>query len=85
MERLTREQIRENIILDLEKAYSSKNQEISYWLEKLPMIEESDEVVHDYMSMLEHDIRHQDRDSFDFNVDELVEHYFINQEQYDFD
>lgn len=84
MGKLTREEIRESIILVLEKAFNNKN-EASYWLEKLPMVEDYDEEVHNYMSMLEHDIRHQNRESFDFNVDELVEHYFINQEQYDFD
>ena len=84
MGKLTREEIRESIILVIEKAFNNKN-EASYWLEKLPMVEDYDEEVHNYMSMLEHDIRHQNRESFDFNVDELVEHYFINQEQYDFD
>lgn len=51
---------------------------------KLPMVEDYDE-VHNYMSILEQDIRNQDREYFDFNVDELVDFYYINQEDYDFD
>ncbi len=82
-ERLTREEIRKSIILDLEKAYENKN-EASYWLEKLPMVEEYDFGVHDYISLLENNIRHQDREYFDFNIDELVDFYYINQEEYDF-
>lgn len=83
MEKLTREEIEKSIILDLEKAFDNKN-EMTYWLEKLPMIEEYDEEVHDYMSMLEHDIRKQDRESFEFNINELIEFYWINQKDYHF-
>ncbi len=84
MEKLTKEEIRDSIIGELNEAYKSKNQEISYWLEKLPMVEEYDEDVHNYMSMLKYDIRKQDRESFDFNVNELVDFYYINQENYEF-
>ncbi len=84
MEKLTKEEIRDSIIGELNEAYKSKNQEISYWLEKLPMVEEYDEDVHNYMSMLKYDIRKQDRESFDFNVNELVDFYSINQENYEF-
>ena len=49
------------------------------------MVEEWDEEVHNYISQLENDIRHQDRESFDLIVDELIDHYYINQENYDFD
>lgn len=84
MEKLTKEEIRDSIIGELNEAYKSKNQEISYWLEKLPMVEEYDEDVHNYMSMLKYDIRKQDKESFDFNVNELVDFYYINQENYEF-
>lgn len=84
MGKLTREEIRESIILVLEKAFNNKN-EASYWLEKLPMVEDYDEEVHNYISILEQDIRNQDREYFDFNVDELVDFYYINQKDYDFD
>lgn len=84
MGKLTREEIRESIILNLEKAFNNKN-EASYWLEKLPMVEDYDEEVHNYISILEQDIRNQDREYFDFNIEELVDFYYINQEDYDFD
>lgn len=83
MDSLTREEIKSSIILDLEKAWENKN-EMSYWLEKLPMVKEWDEEVHNYITQLKNDIRHQDRESFDFNVDELVDVYFNNQENYEF-
>lgn len=85
MEKVIRNKIKESIIYDLEKAYSSNGQAISYWLEKLPMIEDYDEEVHNYISILEQDIRNQDREYFDFNIEELVDFYYINQEDYDFD
>lgn len=80
---MKREEIKNSIILDLEKAWETPN-EASYWLEKLPMIEEYDEAVEDYMSLLKHNIRHKDREMFDINIDDLVEHYYLNQEEYDF-
>lgn len=84
MERLTREQIRESIILDLEKAFNYKDEK-TYWLEKLPMLEEWDEVVHDFITLFESDIRNRDIENFDFHIGELVDHYYVNQEEYDFD
>lgn len=80
---LTNKEIKEEIILDLEAAWENPN-EMSYWLEKLPMIEEYDEAVEDYMSLLKHNIRHKDREMFDINIDDLVEHYYLNQEEYEF-
>ena len=80
---MKKEEIKNSIILDLEKAWETPN-EASYWLEKLPMIEEYDEAVEDYMSLLKHNIRHKDREMFDINIDDLVEHYYLNQEEYDF-
>ena len=73
---MQKKEIKNLIILDLEKAWENPN-EANYWLEKLPMVE-------DYMSLLKHNIRHKDREMFDINIDDLVEHYYLNQEEYDF-
>ena len=80
---MLKKEIKNSIILDLEKAWENPN-EANYWLEKLPMVEEYDEAVEDYMSLLKHNIRHKDREMFDINIDDLVEHYYLNQEEYDF-
>lgn len=80
---LTNKEIKEEIILDLEKAWENPR-EANYWLEKLPMIEEYDEAVQDFVGLLKNDIRHEDREMFDINIDDLVEHYYINQEDYKF-
>lgn len=80
---MQKKEIKNLIILDLEKAWENPN-EANYWLEKLPMVEEYDEAVEDYMSLLKHNIRHKDREMFDINIDDLVEHYYLNQEEYDF-
>lgn len=80
---MTREEIKEVIILDLEKAWENLSED-NYWLEKLPMIEEYDEEVNNFISLLKHNIRHKDREMFDINIDDLVEHYYLNQEKYEF-
>lgn len=80
---LTNKEIKEEIILDLEKAWENPR-EANYWLEKLSMIEEYDEAVQDFVGLLKNDIRHEDREMFDINIDDLVEHYYINQEEYKF-
>ena len=80
---MKKEEIKNSIILDLEKAWETPSA-ASYWLEKLPIIEEYDEAVEDYMSLLKHNIQHKDREMFDINIDDLVEHYYLNQEEYDF-
>ena len=80
---MLKKEIKNSIILDLEKAWENPN-EANYWLEKLPMVEEYDEAVEDYMSLLKHNIRHKDREMFDITIDDLVEHYYLNQEEYDF-
>ena len=80
---MLKKEIKEEIILDLEKAWENPS-ETSYWLEKLPMIKEYDETVHDFIGLLEYNIRHKDREMFDINIDDLVEHYYINQEEYEF-
>ena len=79
---MTREEIKEVIILDLEKAWENLSED-NYWLEKLPMIEEYDEEVNNFISLLKHNIRHKDREMFDINIDDLVEHYYLNQEEYE--
>lgn len=83
MEKLTKEEIRKEIILDLEAAWENPN-EMSYWLEKLPMQGDYDETVHDFISNLKYAINHNDRESFEYTIDELVEHYYINQKEYEF-
>ena len=83
MEKLTKKEIRNEIILDLEAAWENPNEK-SYWLEKLPMEEDYDEAVHDIIDELEYAIRHNDKEYFECNVNDLIEHYYINQEDYEF-
>lgn len=80
---MTREEIRQEIIYDLSKAWENPN-DMSYWLEKLPMEEDYDETVHDFISNLKYAIRHNDKEYFECNINDLIEHYYINQEYYEF-
>lgn len=78
---MTKQEIREEIEMDLEKAYENKN-EARYWLEQLPMEEEYDETVNDFVNKLENEVRHQNREDFDFYVDQLIDYYYNNYELY---
>lgn len=82
----TTKEIRKSIILDLEKAWEEK-EHARYWLEKLPVDKESDydDFVNDMIHKMVYHINHNDREMFDIDIDDLVEHYEINQENYDFD
>ena len=84
MEQLTKQEIRQSIILDLEKAWDNP-QEATYWLEKLPMWEDYDYEVHEFIKKFTSSIRSNDREIFDIYIDELVDMYFHNQEGYNFD
>lgn len=79
--KMTREEIKQEIILDLEKAYEEKN-EYRYYLEQLPMEGDYDNEVHRYIDNLENEIRHQNKEDFDYYVDQLVDYYYQNQEIY---
>ena len=50
--KMTREEIKQEIILDLEKAYEEKN-EYRYYLEQLPMEGDYDNEVHRYIDNAE--------------------------------
>ena len=78
---MTREDIKQEIILDLQKAWENPN-EMSYWLEKLPMQEDYDELVHEYINDLKYMIKHRYKDYFESIVDDLVSYYYVNQELY---
>lgn len=78
---MTREEIRQEIIYDLEKAWENPN-EMSYWLEKLPMQGDYDELVHEYINDLKYMIKHRYKDYFKSIVDDLVYYYYVNQESY---
>lgn len=81
----TKKQIKEIIILDLEKAWEEK-ENARYWLERLPMEENDyDTFVEDMIKKMVHHINHGDREMFEFDIDDLIEHYEINQENYEFD
>lgn len=81
----TRKQIRESIILDIDKAWENQN-EARYWLEKLPQEEsEYDTFVEDMIKKMVYHINHNDREMFEIDIDDLVEYYHINQENYKFD
>ena len=55
---------------------------MSYWLEKLPMQEDYDELVHEYINDLKYMIKHRYKDYFESIVDDLVSYYYVNQELY---
>ena len=56
---------------------------VTYWLEKLPMIEDYDNTVHELMTPLEVSIKKQNYEDIQFYVDELTEHYYANQKDYE--
>lgn len=78
---MTREEIKQEIIYDLSKAWENPN-EMSYWLEKLPMQGDYDEAVHDCINSLKFAIMNNDEDYFDVCFEDLVLHYYVNQESY---
>lgn len=80
----TKEEIRESIILDLEKAWEEK-ENARYWLERLPMCGDYDVDVHEVIDNMQRHINHNDREMFEFDIDDLIEHYKINQENYELD
>lgn len=57
-------------------------QNIRYWLEKLPTSEDYDVTLHDYMTPLESAIRKGDDEYVEILVDELVDYYMVNWEEY---
>lgn len=79
--KMTKGEIKQEIILDLEKAYEEKN-ECRYYLEQLPMEGDYDNEVHEYINNLENEVRHQNKEDFDYYVDQLVDYYYQNQEIY---
>lgn len=81
---ITKEEIKNCIILDLEKAWKYPI-EARYWFEKLPMEESDyDTFVEDMIKKMVYHINHKDRDMFEIDIDDLVEHYYINQNNYEF-
>lgn len=82
-EKMTKEEIKQEIILDLEKAWENPN-EASYWLEKLPMWGDYDEMVHDNINSLIFAIHQRDREYYDVIIHDLVANYYVNQENYNF-
>ena len=80
---MTKEQIGRSIEYIIEDAWENPN-EAKYYLEQLPHAKNSDydETVHDFISKLECQIKKEEREDYDFDVEELVEHYYINQEDY---
>ena len=81
--KMTKEQIGRSIEYIIEDAWENPN-EAKYYLEQLPYAKDSDcdETVHDWISKLEYQIKKEEREDYDFDVEELVEHYYINQENY---
>jgi hypothetical protein len=82
---MTKELIKKSIEYLLEKAWENPN-EAKYYLEQLPYAKDSDydETVHDFISKLEYQIKKEEREDYDYAVEDLVEHYFVNQEDYEF-
>lgn len=84
---MTKELIKKSIEYLLESAWENQN-EAKYYLEQLPHDKDSDydETVHDFISKLEYQIKkeNREREYYDYDVDDLIEHYFVNQEYYEF-
>ena len=78
---MTREDIKQEIILDLQKAWENPV-EATYWLEGLPMQGDYDEAVHDCINSLKFAIMNEDKDYFESAIEDLIEHYYFNQELY---
>ena len=78
---LTKEEIRRKLDYVLSNAWESRN---SIRLENLPYSGDYDTDVHTYINLLRSAIRRNDKESFDLTIDDLIEHYYINQENYDF-
>lgn len=78
-------EINENIKPILEKAYTSTESEIRYWLEQLPMSMNSDYdvEVHEIIKELEAYARTKDEDAFKYQVNRLLKHYEANQGDYE--
>ena len=61
---------------------NEEKNEYRYYLEQLPMEGDYDNEVHRYIDNLENEIRHQNKEDFDYCVDQLVDYYYQNQEIY---
>lgn len=78
---LLKEEIKRKLNYVLSNAWESRN---SIRLENLPYSGGYDTDVHTYINLLRSAIRRNDKESFDLTIDDLIEHYYINQENYDF-
>ena len=78
---LSRDEIKNYIIEYIHSALEEPSS-VTYWLEKLPMTEEYDNAVHELMTPLAVAIKKQNYEDIQFYVDELTEHYYINQNDY---
>lgn len=78
---MTKELIKKSIEYLLERAWEAR-----YYLEQLPYNKDNDcdETVHYFISKLEYQIKKENREYYDYYVDDLIEHYFVNQEYYEF-
>lgn len=76
---LSREKIGEKLNYVLSNAWESRN---PIRLENLPYSGDYDTDVHTYINLLRSAIRKNDKETFDLTIDELIEHYYINQENY---
>lgn len=62
-----------------------KKNECRYYLEQLPMEGDYDNEVHEYINNLENEIKHQNKEDFDYYVNQLVDYYYQNQKLYFYD
>lgn len=56
---------------------------IRYRLEKLPMNDDYDTAVHEYISSIENYIRNNKDDYLEMVIDDLIDYYVVNQEYYE--
>ncbi len=81
---MEREEIRKSIEYLLVRAWEKPN-EARYYLEQLPQgAGDYDKKVHDCISKLAYQIKKENREyeDYDYYIEELIEHYYINQEDY---
>ena len=78
---LSREEIKRKMDYVLSNAWESR---YPMGLENLPYSGDYDTDIHTYINLLRSAIRKNDKESFDLTIDDLIEYYYINQENYDF-
>lgn len=85
IQKLSKDDIKHVILYDLKMAFNHKDESM-YWLERLPRSTTSDydETVKNFIDGLYWHSRRDEIENVSYTVNDLVEHYYINQDDYDF-